>query len=161
MFYDDYTHYRYICKIRIGLGVGSFPRTPARARLLSFTLHTIPSMLRLYPMPWIQRRGEREAYFKTDLFYAFIRKANLFSNVRCLNGIGQQREETGVAASRSGLHPAPLPQLLLPPTARSVEGWSPEPRPEHLPRAGRALGSPGRRMWLRCPLLVTLWGSRV
>lgn len=58
------------------------------------------------------KKGRERLYFKTDLFYAFIMKANLLSNVQCLHGIGQPREETGVAASRSGLHPIPLPQLL-------------------------------------------------
>lgn len=101
------------------------------------------------------KERERKTYFKTDLFYAFIIKADLFSNVQCLNGTGQQREETGVTASRSSLHPAPYPQLLPPPTARSAEGCSPELTPGHLPRAGCALRSPGLRFWLHCPLLMT------
>lgn len=74
------------------------------------------------------KEGERETYLKTDLFYAFVMKANLFSNVQCLNGIGQQRE----------VRSPPFPSCSLPPTAQSAEGWSPDPSRERLPRAGRA-----------------------
>lgn len=96
------------------------------------------------------KEGEREAYFKTDLFYAFIMKANLFSNVQCLNGIGQQSEETGVAASRSGLHPAPLPQLLPSPPCPVHGGLVPRAQPRASPQ-GRTCS---RKSWSKD--LVTL-----
>lgn len=65
-----------------------------------------PSSLLGSPHPCLgSKEGERKACFKADLFYAFITKADLFSNVQCLNGIGQPREETGVAAS--ALPPSP------------------------------------------------------
>lgn len=102
------------------------------------------------------KEGERKTYFKTDLCYAFIMKADLFSNVQCLNGTGQQREETGVTASLDPAStPPPAPRCSLPPTAPVAEDWSPGLTPGHLPRAGRALGSPGLGVWLHCPLLMT------
>lgn len=47
--------------------------------LPSFIFHTIPSMLWPHPMPFDPKKGRGQTYFKTDLFYAFVIKANLFS----------------------------------------------------------------------------------
>lgn len=89
------------------------------------------------------KEGERKTYFKTDLFYAFIMKANLFSNVQCLNGTGQQREETGVTASRSSLHPARLPQLPPPSHCPVCRGLVPRAHPRASPQ-GRTCS---RKSW--------------
>lgn len=126
MFYQDDAHCRCMCQIRAGLGVGSFPRSPAQAAFSPWLSAPFPACCGCTPGLG-SKEGERKAYFKTDLFYAFVMKANLFSNVQCPNGIGQPREETGVAASWSGLHPAPLP-WLLPSAHRPVCGGLVQPR---------------------------------
>lgn len=89
------------------------------------------------------KEGERKTYFKTDLCYAFIMKADLFSNVQCLNGTGQQREETGVTASRSSLHPAPRPPLLPPSHCPGGRGLVPKAHPRTSPQ-GRTCS---RKSW--------------
>lgn len=108
------------------MGVGSFPGSPAQAAFSPWLSAPFPACCGCTPGLG-SKEGERKAYFKTDLFYAFVMKANLFSNVQCPNGIGQPREETRVTASRSGLHPAPLPQLL-PSAHRPVCGGLVQPR---------------------------------
>lgn len=59
---------------------GPFPELLPRP-VFSPSLSTpfLPSTLWPHPMPFDPKKGRGQTYFKTDLFYAFIIKANLFS----------------------------------------------------------------------------------
>lgn len=71
MFYEDYAYYRHICNIFVCLDVPSFPGTPAQAHFLSFIFHTIPSMLRLYPMSFDPKKG-REKLILRQIYFTLL-----------------------------------------------------------------------------------------
>jgi len=73
-------------------------------------------------MPFDPKKGRRQTYFKTDLFYAFIIKANLFSKCAMSEWNRQMIRGDWAAASRSN----PLPPQLPPPIPQSAKAWAPE-----------------------------------
>lgn len=93
-----------------------FSGTPVQAVFSPWLSAPFPACCGYVPHALDPKKGRERFYFKTDLFYAFIMKANLLSNVQCLHGLGRSPEETRVTAFTSGL-PPPAPRPRLPPTA--------------------------------------------
>lgn len=67
----------------------------------------------------IPKKGRGKTYFKTDLFYAFVRKANLFSKCAMSGWDGWRGEETGRWL------PLGPPAPPASPSSHSALGWSP------------------------------------
>lgn len=86
-------------------------------------LHPIPllSLCRPHPMPFDPKKGRGWAYFKTDLFYAFVIKANLFSKCAMSEWNQQMIRGDWAAASRSTLCPS---LSSLPPPTPSTASFS-------------------------------------
>lgn len=85
------------------------PPRPVFSPLFSMPSPAYPGQT---PCLFNPKKGRGKTYFKTDLFYAFVKKANLFSKCQCLNGIGKGCEEAGAAAPRS--RPCALPSIPMP-----------------------------------------------
>lgn len=130
---------RCICNIYIylfGHLILSWNSCPGPFSLLSFPHHSKHTVA--IPHAFWSKEGER-SYFKTDLFYIFVIKANLFSTCAMSEWNWQTMWGTGGLPLGPALHPSLLLSSLLLPIPSLPRAGPQNSAGEDLARAGHSL----------------------